>query len=213
MKNALIVFVKNPELGKVKTRLAKDIGNQNALYVYKLLIEKTHQLVLQANETTFVYYADQIFENDAWQGEKIIKKLQDPDLDLGKRMHAAFTSVVKAGYKNILIIGSDNYEITHEYITKGFECLSKKDAIIGLAKDGGYYELGISANAYKNNPQILDQLFLNKLWSHQNVGNEAITVFESHNLAFEYLPTLRDIDTVEDLRVYPELMKILRFLL
>jgi uncharacterized protein len=213
MKNALIVFVKNPELGKVKTRLAKDIGNQNALDMYKLLIEKTHQLVLQANETTFVYYADQIFENDAWQGEKIIKKLQDPDLDLGKRMHAAFTSVFKAGYENILIIGSDNYEITHEYITKGFECLSKKDAIIGLAIDGGYYELGITANAYKNNPQILDQLFLNKLWSHENVGNEAVAVFKSLNLAFEYLPTLRDIDTVEDLRVYPELMKILRFLL
>jgi uncharacterized protein len=207
MKNALIIFVKNPVLGKVKTRLAADIGDEKALGIYENLLDKTFRISQEADEPTFVYYADEIIENDIWQGKKIKKSLQDPDLDLGRRMKAAFDSVFKKGFENVLIIGSDNYEITSEFITKGFECLSKKDAIIGLAKDGGYYELGITENAYKNNPRLLDQLFLNKLWSHENVGNEAITVFESHNLSFEYLPTLRDIDTVEDLKFYPELMK------
>jgi uncharacterized protein len=213
MKNALIVFVKTPILGKVKTRLAADIGDKKALAIYEILLEKTFKISQEANENTFVYYADEIIENDIWQGEKIIKKLQNTNPDLGQRMLFAFQEVFNEGYQNVLIIGSDNYEITHEYLTKGFECLAKKDAIIGLAHDGGYYELGITADASKNNPELLNALFQNKKWSHDNVGNEAITALQSHNLTFEYLPTLRDIDTVKDLKFYPELMKFASFLL
>jgi uncharacterized protein len=207
--NALIIFVKNPELGKVKTRLAKDIGYENALAVYKILLNKTHSISLEANQPTFVFYADKIIENDIWQGINIIKRVQNSDPDLGLRMFAAFNEVFANGYENVIIIGSDNYDITFDFITQGFNCLSKKDAIIGLALDGGYYELGITKNAINKNPELLKNLFLQKQWSHNKVGTEAIEVLNKYNLSFDFLPTLRDIDTKKDLEFYLDMKQFL----
>jgi uncharacterized protein len=207
MENAVIVFIKNPTLGKVKTRLAKTIGDEKALEIYKLLIKKTFEICQEANQPTFVFYADEIIENDLWQGKKIIKKLQNSNPDLGIRMHSAFQEVFALGFSNVLIIGSDIFEITSEFINRGFECLAKKDAIIGLAYDGGYYELGLTKQTLNSHPYILDTLFLKKTWSHDKVGSEALATLKAHKLAFEYLPKLRDIDTLEDLRYFPDLLQ------
>jgi glycosyltransferase A (GT-A) superfamily protein (DUF2064 family) len=73
---ALIIFVRHPESGKVKTRLAKVIGEAKALAVYKLLLNHTHQITLPLNCSKFVYYADQVAENDLWSSPGYTKKQQ-----------------------------------------------------------------------------------------------------------------------------------------
>ena len=65
-KNLLIIFTRNPELGKVKTRLAKTIGNENALTIYKTLLDKTAKTTSKINCDKAVYYSAKIRDNDIW---------------------------------------------------------------------------------------------------------------------------------------------------
>ncbi len=89
MKSALIIFVRNPVLGKVKTRLAKELGNEVALSVYKKLLTHTHSVVSNINADRFIFYADDINENDIWKNDLYHKHLQSGN-DLGERMRSAF---------------------------------------------------------------------------------------------------------------------------
>ena len=84
-KKAIILFTKNPELGKVKTRLAKTLGNEKALEIYKKLLLHTQQIVAPVFVDKFVFYSDEIIENDAWLNEVYRKKLQK-GTDLGERI-------------------------------------------------------------------------------------------------------------------------------
>ena len=74
MKNAIIIFVRNPVLGKVKTRLAKDIGSEKALQVYKKLLQHTHTITADLDCDKFVYYADGISEHDIWENSLYKKR-------------------------------------------------------------------------------------------------------------------------------------------
>ena len=88
-KNLLLVFTRNPELGKVKTRLAKTIGDQKALDIYKLLLHYTKKTIQNINCDKAVYYSEAIQENDIWENSKFQKNLQNGK-DLGDRMCNAF---------------------------------------------------------------------------------------------------------------------------
>ena len=79
-KKAIILFTKNPELGKVKTRLAKTLGDEKALEIYKKLLLHTHQIVAPVLVDKFVFYSDEIIENDDWSNEIYRKKLQKGSL-------------------------------------------------------------------------------------------------------------------------------------
>lgn len=65
-KNLLIVFTRNPELGKVKTRLAKTVGNAIALKIYTFLLERTRDIAVQVSADKAVYYSVKVRENDIW---------------------------------------------------------------------------------------------------------------------------------------------------
>lgn len=189
-KNAIILFTKNPELGKVKTRLARTIGDDNALAVYKKLLIHTRTIVSPLKADKFVFYSNEITLDDDWSNDDFIKKVQSGD-DLGERMSYAFQSVFKLGYQNICIIGSDCYELNTAIIDTAFEHLNKNDVVIGPTFDGGYYLLGMKT--------FYADFFENKVWSTETVYEDTISNFKSLNLSNAILTKLTDIDEEKDL--------------
>ena len=186
----LIIFVKNPEEGKVKTRLAATVGNAKALEIYLQLLEKTRKVTTNLNITKALYYSDHLENEDNWDKRKYVKSLQK-GRDLGERMMNSFREGFARLYAPICIIGSDCYELTPEIILDAFDRLKKNDVVLGPSKDGGYYLIGMN----KLNPEI----FLNKSWSTDKVLSETLNTLKKLNLSVTLLKELNDVDTEDDL--------------
>ncbi|MDB5208114.1 MAG: glycosyltransferase [Flavisolibacter sp.] len=188
MKDALIIFVRKPEFGKVKTRIAASVGDSAALTIYKKLLQHTHEVTRPLLLDKFVFYADAIDDNDLWNDGYF--KLIQINGNLGARMKAAFTHLFDKGYNNICIIGSDCYELTIAIIEEAFDLLNGHDVVVGPAKDGGYYLLGMREGV-KN-------VFEGIEWSTDKVLRQ--TLLQMHAQAYSYvqLEELKDIDTIDD---------------
>ncbi len=191
-----MVFIKNPVLGKVKTRLAKTIGEEKALNVYKMLLDHTHKVAKRVNTDKAVFYSDFINSDDVWKKDKFQQFIQNGN-DLGDRMSNAFLKVFNMGYKKVVIIGSDCFDLNEDIISEAFSILEEHEVVIGPAKDGGYYLLGMKSHH--------EQLFKNKAWSTENVLLDTLLDLSNLNLSFKLLPTLSDIDQEKDLEKYPNM--------
>lgn len=189
-KNAILLFTKNPELGKVKTRLAKTIGNERALEIYKKLLTHTQSIASPIDADKFVFYSDSINNDDQWSATDYYKKLQFNG-DLGQRMAAAFEEVFSLGYQSVCIIGSDCFELTSAIISDAFSKLENHDVVIGPTYDGGYYLLGMKL--------LHEPLFQNKNWSTDTVFSDTINDFEKLAVTAYHLEKLSDIDEEKDL--------------
>ena len=192
-----MIFIRNPELGKVKTRLAATIGNENALKIYEELLRYTREITVALPVQNVLYYADSIAEKDSWPVPAFGKKLQ-VNGDLGLKMETAFSETFALGAKQVILIGSDCYELTSEILTEAFERLKTVDAVIGPAADGGYYLLGFSRPNHS--------VFRNKNWSTNTVFQDTINDLNSGGFSWSALPMLNDVDEEKDLG---ELRKLL----
>lgn len=186
--NALLIFTRNPELGKVKTRLAKTIGDVNALQVYKDLLLHTMEQSQNVDCDKFVFYDRAIVKEDIWKDGFYQKKLQSEG-DLGHKMQAAFQLLFDLGYTNCIIIGSDLFDLKSEIIETAFAELEKNKVVLGPAEDGGYYLLGLK--------EMNKSLFTNKNWGTSSVYKDTLKDLETDKI--HLMPTLNDIDTFEDL--------------
>lgn len=189
----LIIFIKNPELGKCKTRLAATIGDEKALIVYKNLLQHTKEVALSISLDRFLFYAESVNHNDAWSNNKFNKQLQHQG-DLGDRMNAAF-SLVLSTHSKAVIIGSDCPEINTDVIEKAYNALDNSDYVIGPTHDGGYYLLGMKEPS--------SFLFMNMKWSVESVFDETVERIKKENKTFEVLQILSDLDYEEDLNNFP----------
>ncbi|MDX1766585.1 TIGR04282 family arsenosugar biosynthesis glycosyltransferase [Arenibacter troitsensis] len=188
-KDLLIIFTRNPELGKCKTRLAATVGDETALNIYKFLLDHTKNITQGLNIGKWLYYSDDIWENDIWDSSDYAKKVQSGN-DLGERMSNAFIDGFNAGYEKIIIIGSDMYDLTENDLLEAFNLLDQHDYIIGPAIDGGYYLLGMKIF----NPA----LFNNKIWGSNTVFQA--TVQDLRNMDYGLLAPKNDIDYFEDIK-------------
>lgn len=196
MKNAIIIFVRKPELGKVKTRLAHAIGEEKALEVYCELLRLTHAAVVQCGADKFIFYAGGIEEHDIWE-DHLFQKRKQAEGDLGYKMMQAFREVFQMGYTNVVITGSDCPDITAQLLEEAFDKIQTADAVIGPAADGGYYLLGLK--------QLLPSIFSNIPWSTSQVLPATLAALQHAGMQYNLLQQLTDIDTAEDLgaRGYP----------
>lgn len=192
--NALIVFTRNPELGKCKTRLAKTIGNSAALDIYKYLLKHTAEISKQIEADRYVFYSEDIIENDIWDKKYFKKQLQSGD-DLGKRMLNAFKYLFEIGHSKVIIIGSDLLDLTKDIIDQAIDELDHNEFVFGPAQDGGYYLLGLKS--------LNEQLFQNKNWGTNTVLKASLK--DLSNSKVSLLKELNDIDTLEDIKPYDEL--------
>ncbi|OKL38450.1 TIGR04282 family arsenosugar biosynthesis glycosyltransferase [Pontibacter flavimaris] len=188
--NLLLLFVRNPELGKVKTRLAASVGPETALEVYIHLLQHTRQVTQALPMDKLVYYVGGVNKDDIWPNA-IYQKREQVDGDLGQRMQAAFAAAYLEGYTSVVIIGSDCLQLTPEIILKAYEELETHDVVVGPALDGGYYLIGMNC--------LYPQLFQNKQWSTAHVFPETIQDLQRLKLSYALLPRLSDVDQVEDL--------------
>ena len=198
MTNALIIFIKNPALGKVKTRLAKTVGDEKALDIYRQLTEitrKNAQILRGVNRT--VFYSDFHNSNDEWTNEGFQKHVQSGD-DLGERMFNAFAEILKTN-ENAVIIGSDCPTLTAEILELAFEKLQKNDFVVGPSTDGGYYLLGFG----KNN--LTDSVFKNMDWSTDKVLPTTLLRIKKQRKSVFLLPELTDVDEEKDWIMYLQL--------
>jgi rSAM/selenodomain-associated transferase 1 len=190
MKKAIIIFQKNEILGKVKTRLANDVGHAKAMEIYQFLVSYTHKILKDLPVEKFIFYSDFIEENNILNSN-YTKLLQQGD-DLGERMFHAFQTLFKKGYQSVVIIGTDCYELNKEHIENAFESLETFDFVIGPAKDGGYYLLGSTF--------LEATIFMGKIWSSDSVYKETLQNFDEIGLDYTILETLSDIDSINDLK-------------
>jgi rSAM/selenodomain-associated transferase 1 len=193
--NLIIIFVRSPELGKVKTRLARSIGDQSALNIYKILLKHTAAVLRDLSFDKVVYFSEKIDNNDLWENSLFEKKLQK-GADLGERMHHAFDTAFNKGYKKVLIIGSDLFDLTSSIITSAFEALETYDISIGPSLDGGYYLLGMK--------KLQPEVFKNKKWGTDSVLEHTLQDLKKQKI--KLLKALNDIDTLEDLQQQPKLL-------
>lgn len=189
MKKAIIVFQKAAELGKVKTRLAQRIGNAQALKVYTYLLAYTHRQLEQIDADIFVYFYG---ESDAAFGANSNYHIrQQCDGDLGVRMATSFAEVFDAGYDKVLVIGTDCFELTSTILKDAFQAFTGAEMVIGPAKDGGYYLLGLT--------KPIPELFNGMVWSTASVFTDTMAITASLGLSVYHLPVLSDVDRYEDL--------------
>ena len=189
-KQAIIIFLKYPELGRSKTRLATTVGDQNALKIYKELLEHTHQITKNLSCDSFLFYYRESPNTMNWETEKYKHKLQVQS-DLGGRMKNAFQEIFDEGYGNIIIIGSDCYDLSEDIINQAFNLLKENEVVIGPALDGGYYLLGLT--------KMVNSLFEDVKWSTSEVLHATVKVLENQQLKYDTTTPLSDIDVYEDL--------------
>lgn len=194
----LMTFTRNPELGKVKTRLAKGIGKKAALEVYIKLLEHTENVLQNIDTDKCIWYSVSVRENDIWHDELYQKKKQVGN-DLGERMLYAFQDAFENNYKKVIIIGSDLYDLQPKHIEEAIKALDKNDIVIGPALDGGYYLLGMNT--------LHEKAFAPKNWGTETVL--ADTLNDLDNQTIQLLETLNDIDHAEDLVSYETFKKYL----
>ena len=186
-KELIIVFVKNIKLGKVKTRLAKTIGNQGAFEVYSELVKITEKATDNLSIDKRIYFSDAIIDSK-WKGNyKAVQKGEH----LGERMKNAFIKGFEDGYERIVLIGSDLPDINFSHIENGLQNLKTNNVVFGPAIDGGYYLVGMS--------KMYDSIFNNKPWSQSNLLDITLEELKHNNISFALLDPLNDIDTFEDL--------------
>jgi len=195
-KSVLLLFTKNPELGKCKTRLAATVGDQKALDIYKQLLDYTRDFSAKLAIPKHIYYAWEITEKDRWSQPNFHKKLQ-AEGNLGAKMQTAFKESFKAGFEKVIIVGSDCAEINENDVLKAEKLLDENQLVFGPALDGGYYLLGMK--------KLHSAVFKNKLWGTDSVLDATLNDLKQQTV--KVLEALNDIDTFEDLKAHPELLK------
>ncbi|MDO9375018.1 MAG: TIGR04282 family arsenosugar biosynthesis glycosyltransferase [Ferruginibacter sp.] len=190
MRRGLIIFIRNPVAGEVKTRLAKTLGDEKTLLVYQWLLTHTREITQPLTCDKFLYYSGEPGSDDEWASSHYFKRQQLPGA-LGEKMLSAFAELFDAGYDQLVIIGSDCLELETPLVESAFQALQEKDVVIGPSNDGGYYLLGMNS--------LISNLFVNKEWSTATVYADTMRDISEARLTVEVLPRLNDIDEEADL--------------
>lgn len=189
-KNLVIMFVKEPKLGFVKTRLAKSCGDKFTLNLYLLFVEDMIY-TLQGSKSDFKLCANSNLELINKNFGHFDNFLQCEG-DLGIKMQNAFEQKFAQGYEKIIIIGSDIPQITNKLISQSFTKLNTHDAVLGSSLDGGYYLIGFNKNTFYG------RVFKDIKWSTKEVLKQTLQKLNDKNIYL--LKELNDIDNIDDLK-------------
>ena len=190
VKNRLIIFVKNPVKGEVKTRLASTVGDEKALDVYKKLLRITAEEAAGVDADKLVSYSNSVEEGDHFD-ESLFEKSVQKEGNLGEKMKHAFESGFREGFDRVVLIGSDCPQISRNLLDDAFQKLGDADCVIGPSDDGGYYLIGLR--------RFLPEIFDDIEWSTSSVFSYTIKKLDGMDATYRLLKRLNDIDTESDL--------------
>ncbi|MCB0571382.1 MAG: TIGR04282 family arsenosugar biosynthesis glycosyltransferase [Phaeodactylibacter sp.] len=185
---ALIIFIRTPELGKVKARLAQTVGEKQALRIYKALLAHTREVALAVQALRLLFYSGPSPQENDWPSELFIKYPQQGE-GLGQRMLHAFEIALRQANEAV-IVGSDIPGLSAAIIEQAFDQLTEHDFSIGPARDGGYYLLGMKA--------LQPALFRDMPWSTSRVFSETVSIIEKMGRTYALAPECSDVDVAED---------------
>lgn len=192
---ALLIFVKYPEPGKVKTRLAAAIGAELAAQLYQEFVRQTFKLPLQSRVAArFVTFtpAEKEYELKKLFPGSWLWFAQENSPDLGVRIQRAIQHVQQQGYSHVITIGTDSPSLPADYINQAVAALLHHDLVLGPATDGGYYLIGL-----KSAPT---ELFTGIDWSTERVLNQTLQRAQQLQLSTQQLPVWYDVDDLATLR-------------
>ncbi len=195
---ALGIFFRVPEYGKVKKRLAKDIGNEAALEEYRNMLNTTIERVSQLSQINIYgfYNGNPIYLTNI---QKRLSLILQKGNDLGERMYNAISYLFKKGYKRISLIGVDSPNLPLSFIVDAFNLLKYFELVIGPSEDGGYYLIGV------NKPFKI--LFYNNIkWGDSTVFKETLQIACKERISYHILPIWYDIDNLESLARWKNLL-------
>ena len=191
------IFAKPPQPGLVKTRLIPEIGANKAARVYRFCLEYALELVRHSGLDYQLYLSqdsdDELFHEEQYS----IQKGQD----LGTRMSNALADMLASNSDGAIIIGSDCLDLTTGHLQAAAQALSDHELVVIPAIDGGYALIGCT----DGNPE----LFKTVTWSSDQVLAQTLSNAEKLNYRVSLLETVRDIDTLQDLEQYPELLALI----
>jgi rSAM/selenodomain-associated transferase 1 len=194
-EQVILLFIKAPVVGQVKSRLAADVGEETALVLYKnFVLDIVNTLEGGGYSFRICFYPA--------EGEKVISEWLGPHYqympqrgnDLGAKMENAFHCIFSEGAARGVLIGSDIPDLPSAMIYEAFELLKYNDAVIGPAADGGYYLIGFNRDSFL--PCVFDGMS----WSTDTVYQETVRVLQDASLHIHSLPLWKDVDTLDDLR-------------
>lgn len=187
MKNHLVIFVKEPRIGRVKTRLARDIGKVGAWRFYRRMLHDIPRRLKKGGWQTWVCYSPDEAPRQVF-GLSGLKWLKQGRGDLGDRMLRPAQSLPPG---NFIVVGTDIPDILPSMIKTAFKQLGQKDVVFGPAQDGGFWLVG-----HKRHPR-LHSPYKNVRWSHEDTLHDCLVNLKGRRVGF--VETLNDIDTVHDL--------------
>jgi uncharacterized protein len=190
MQEAIIIFIQNAGPGDIKQGLAATLGYKKAVQAYQLLIAHTHQLLQDMDIPIYVYYSNVVVEDDLWQGDQMIRHLQWGK-DFSNRLKHAFRDVFSIGHERVIFIEGDCYELSTDLLTHAFQCLHTRDAVIGPARGGGCYLVGLSG--------MISELFEHIAWHTANTAEQITGWLTTQQHPFLHLPVLTTIEEEKDL--------------
>lgn len=195
MRRCVLLFVKYPEPGKVKTRLAATVGADRAAEIYRHLAEGVLRRVPAADDVLVMFDPpEKAAAIAAWlrRPAGALDFLAQAGGDLGVRLAHAFAAAFSGGFDAVAAIGSDCITLAAPHFAEAWRALTTHDAALGPAEDGGYYLLALRA------PQ--PALFTDIAWSTHTVCQQTLARAAAAGLRVHLLPPLRDVDTEEDWR-------------
>ena len=193
-ENCLIVFAKEPQLGRVKTRLRSVLSVHQCLSLYKAFLKDTHSIIRPLKKISRILAYDSLSEPPRYL-EGIFKNYifyQQEGRHLGQRMHRALVWAKRQGAQRIVIIGSDTPNLPTEYILEAFLRLKDNDLVLGPSEDGGYYLVGLKVPNYS--------LFKDIEWSSDKVLRQTINQAKIAEQRVSLLKKWQDIDDAKSLK-------------
>jgi uncharacterized protein len=190
----VLLFVRAPELGRVKTRLGEKMDNATVLLLYRCFVEDIVQTLTTGgyNITVCFYPRHQKSTVQEWMGHTMHIQAQT-GRGLGAKMRNAFANVFATNVGQAVLIGSDFPDLDIDVIHEAFFGLQKRDVVIGPAKDGGYYLIGFRKETFDGD------IFSGVDWGTKHVYQQTLQGIHDAGLNSHTLTVWQDIDTYEDL--------------
>lgn len=206
-RRCILLFVKSPIEGQVKTRLAGKLGHETARRLYESFVVDTLEIVNALDIHVRICFLPADAENEfkQWLGTEY-EYFPQTGRDLGQRMRNAFSQAFDDGFKEVVVIGSDIPDLPAEYLYQAFTALGDSDVVLGPSSDGGYYLIGFSRDSF------IPEAFDNIPWSTADVLGQTTKILKRRGRRMHLLPQWHDIDTVGDLRLLIDRNKHTAFL-
>jgi len=191
----VLLFVKYPSKGIVKSRLSPDLDKNRIVVLYRAFVDDAFHMLKRTPYSVIICYhppdALGCFEDWLGTGYQCIPQVGS---NLGERMKNGFQQGFSLGFDRLLVIGSDSPDLPAETIVEAFHQLDEYDAVIGPCRDGGYYLFGCTRQCFS--PLVFQGIS----WSTPAVFQETMTRLSKEGLRTFVLPEWRDVDTIDDLR-------------